>query len=464
MMQGMEDNSHLTISEALANRICRTRPGDLPAPALQSTKKFILDTIGVGLAGARTAESRSLVETVRGWGGPGEASVWGRDLSLPPWAAAMANSHQAHCLEFDCVHEPAVIHPLTVVLPCAIADVQARSRRGKMTSGEQLITGVALGVELAAGLGTATTTALRFFRPATNGLWGAVAAVAWLRGIDASMIAHALGISYGQLSGTMQPHSEGSALLPLQMAFNARNALTSVDLAAAGHAGPREVIEGDFGFYGLIEESGDTEQLLDEWTRPWRITQVSHKPYPSGRATHSAIDGTIRLLRRHRFRADQVESVIVEVPSMINHLCARPLIPDATPNYLRLCIPYQIASALIDGFVDLSTVRPERLSDPAIPRHASKVRIALNDTPDPNAFSPQTVIIKLEDGAVHALTVTELPGSPASPLSRSEYEDKFRSCAVYGARGWDSERTERVIDLVARLEDLEDVRELTELL
>ena len=150
----------------------------------------------------------------------------------------MVNSHQAHCLEFDCVHEPAVIHPMTVVLPAAVADVQARSRRGESTSGEELITGVALGVEVAAGLGTATTTALRFFRPCTNGLWGAVAALARLRGMCPAMTAHALGIAYGQLSGTMQPHSEGSALLALQMAFSARSALASVDLAEAGHAGP----------------------------------------------------------------------------------------------------------------------------------------------------------------------------------------------------------------------------------
>ena len=463
-MSVMADNSHPTVSEVLAERVSRSRPSDLPSQAVEAAKIFILDTIGVGLAGARTSESRSLVETLRTWASTGAASVWGRNLSLPPWGAAMANSHQAHCLEFDCVHEPAVIHPLTVVLPCAIAEVQSRARRGEKTSGAELITGVALGVEIASGLGTATTTALRFFRPCTNGLWGGVAAVAWLRGLDASMTAHALGIAYGQLSGTMQPHSEGSALLPLQMAFSARNALTSVDLAEAGHAGPREVIEGEFGFYGLIEGAGDTARLLDEWTRPWRITQVSHKPFPSGRATHSAIDGTLRLRRRHGLHADQVQSVLIEVPSMINHLCARPLIPDPTPNYTRLCIPYQIASALVDGFVDLTTVRPERLVDPSIEEHAAKVGIALNDTADPNAFSPQTVTVSLADGAVHTVTVTELPGSPAAPLSRAEYLGKFRSCVEYGAEGWDSDRTERVIDLVARLEDLDDVGPLTDLL
>lgn len=460
----MPEPSGPSVSEILAERISRCTPGDLPSQAVEATKTFILDTIGVGVAGARTPESRSLVETARGWGGRAEASVWGRNLSLPAWGAAMVNSHQAHCLEFDCVHEPAVIHPMTVVLPAAVADIQARSRRGERTSGEELINGVALGVEVAAGLGTATTTALRFFRPCTNGLWGAVAALVRLRGMGPGMTAHALGIAYGQLSGTMQPHSEGSALLALQMAFSARSALASVDLAGAGHGGPRRVIEGEFGFYGLIESAGDTGRLLDEWTRPWRVTQISHKPFPSGRATHSAIDATLRLRRRHDLDVDRVESVVVEVPPMIEHLCARPMVPDATPNYLRLCIPYQIAGALTDGFVDLTTVRPERLADPTFGEHAAKVAIVRNDTTDPNAFSPQTVTITLESGATTSLTVTELPGSPEAPLSPAERVSKFESCVSYGAEGWDSARAERVIDLVGRLEDLEDVTELTDLL
>ena len=460
----MPESSQPTVSEILADRVGRSRPRDLSAQAVEATKIFILDTIGVGLAGARTPESRSLVETAREWGGRGPASVWGRNVSLPAWAAAIANSHQAHCLEFDCVHEPAVIHPMTVVLPCAIADIQARAARGDSTSGEQLLTAAALGVEIAGGLGTATITALRFFRPGTNGLWGGVAAVSWLRGMNPAMIAHSMGIGYGQLCGTMQPHSEGSALLPLQMAFNARNALTSVDLAEAGHAGPREVIEGDFGFYGLIEEAGDIERLLDEWTRPWRITQVSHKPYPSGRATHSAIEGTLALQRLHNFAAEEVGTIQIDVPSMINHLCARPLIPDPTPNYLRLCIPFQIASALVDGFVDLTTVRHDRLTAPLIREHAAKVAIAVNDTPDPNAFSPQTVTARLTDGRVLSRTLAELPGSPAAPLSRTQHLRKFKACVEYGAEGWDAERTEQVIDLVNRLEDIEDVTELTDLL
>ena len=218
------------------------------------------------------------------------------------------------------------------------------------------------------------------------------------------------------------------------------------------------MIEGEFGFYGLIEAAGDTGRLLEEWTRPWRVTQISHKPFPSGRATHSAIDGTLRLRRHHDFCADEVESLVVQVPPMIKHLCSRPMVADATPNYLRLCIPYQIAGALTDGFVDLTTVRPERLVDPLFGEHADKVEIVLNDTTDPNAFSPQTVTITLEDGARYSLTVSELPAlrkprsaprsactssSPASGTGPRAGTPSAPSASSTWLDGWRSSRTLR---------------------
>ena len=66
---------------------------------------------------------------------------------------------------------------------------------------------------------------MRFFRPATAGAFGAVAGICWLLGFDRETLRNALGIVYGQLSGNMQAHKEGSVLLALQIGFNARNAV-----------------------------------------------------------------------------------------------------------------------------------------------------------------------------------------------------------------------------------------------
>ena len=53
----------------------------------------------------------------------------------------------------------------------------------------------------------------------------------------------------------MQPHMEGSIVLPMQVGFNGRAALQSCDIAAAGLTGPRVVFEVPFGYMRLFEGS-----------------------------------------------------------------------------------------------------------------------------------------------------------------------------------------------------------------
>jgi aconitate decarboxylase len=139
------------------------------------------------------------------------------------------NSFQAHCQEFDCLHETAVVHAMATLLPAAMAYAE---REGSI-SGRDLIVAVAVGIDVAAGLGVAANEGLRFFRPATAGGFGATAAVARLAGFDVETLSHAFGIQYGQTSGTMQAHLKGSVVLPMQIGFNSRAALQSCDMASA---------------------------------------------------------------------------------------------------------------------------------------------------------------------------------------------------------------------------------------
>ena len=45
-----------------------------------------------------------------------EATVWVTGERVSAQAAAMVNAYQIHCLEYDCVHEGAVVHPMATVL------------------------------------------------------------------------------------------------------------------------------------------------------------------------------------------------------------------------------------------------------------------------------------------------------------------------------------------------------------
>jgi hypothetical protein len=109
---------------AFADHVVRTRFQDLPSDAIKAAKIFILDTFGVGTAGSSGPMACDLADMQETWGRGEEARVWGNGKRLPAPAAAMCNAYQAHNSEFDCLHEEAVVHAMTVVLPVAIAGAE----------------------------------------------------------------------------------------------------------------------------------------------------------------------------------------------------------------------------------------------------------------------------------------------------------------------------------------------------
>jgi 2-methylcitrate dehydratase PrpD len=383
-----------------------------------------------------------LAETQATWGHGGEARVWGNGKRLPAPAAAMCNAYQVHNSEFDCVHEEAVVHAMSAVLPVAFAGAE----RMKGVSGRELIAAVALGVDVAAGLGVAASTGLRFFRPATAGTFGATAALGKLMGLDRPAMINAFSIAYGQCCGTMQAHSEGSMLLAMQMGFNARNAVVACDLAARGFDGPKNVLEGPFGYFKLIETDGDPVRVAREFGRRWFVTELGHKPFPSGRATHGIVEACIELRRQHGFQAEAIDRVTASVPPLVQHLVGRPPQAQMSINYARLCARYLAARALLRG------------------RLAQRVAIEVRDGGDPNALTPVEVEIALRDGGRHAVRLDVVLGNPAKPLDRDGQLEKFRRNCLAAANPMQPRMVEQLIEKMDRLEESTDVAAIADLL
>ncbi len=447
-------------ADRFAAHVLGTRFEDLSADAVAQAKVFILDTIGVGVAGSTAGGADALLHTAARWGSGAKATIWGRAERTPAPVAALVNGFQVHCQEFDCLHEAAVLHPLATLLPAAIAFAE---RQGGV-SGRELITAVAVGTDVAISLGVATKVGLRFFRPATSGGFGAAAAVGRLAGLDVDSLAAAFGLQYAQSSGTMQPHVEGSLALPLQIGFNGRAALQAIDLAQAGIDGPRDVFEGPFGYLRLFEGKWDLAPALAALGRVWRIAELSHKPYPSGRATHGGVEGILALQAMHGFTAAEVASVRVIGPPLIHRLCGRPDRPDPTPSYARLCMPYVGAKVLQHGALDLSHCRGDALTDPATHAIAGKISMEPDGSTDPNALAPQRVVVRLADGREHEWRCEVMLAHPTRRLTRAQHLAKFRRCWSFAQAGLSETAGERLIAMVDRLEDVADVREITGLL
>jgi 2-methylcitrate dehydratase PrpD len=120
----------------------------------------------------------------------------------------------------------------------------------------------------------------------------------------------------------MQPHVEGNALLPMQIGFDAQSAVRSVDLAAAGVAGPREAFEGQYGYFALFKGRWDPDRIWSGVGRGWRVCEMSHKPWAAGRATYGGIESILTLRNRHGFSAADVRRVRVIVPPRTHRLVA----------------------------------------------------------------------------------------------------------------------------------------------
>ncbi|MGQ2944329.1 MAG: MmgE/PrpD family protein [Blastomonas fulva] len=383
-------------------RADHTLPEHVRAAALH----LLGDTLAVGAAGSTTPGAEGVLAAARGWGAGEDARLIGSSERLPAASAAFVNGFAIHCLEWDAVHEPAVVHALSVVAAALGASID---RMGGCDR-EDALAALAVGVDIAAGLGLAATSPLTFFRPATAGCIGAALAVARIEKVE--RLEDVLGLAYSSLAGTMQAHVEGSIALPLQIANAARAAIAAVDLVKAGLTGPHDALEGPFGYFTLFD-SGDLSTYTRELGRIWRIAEISVKPYPSGRASHAVL-GTLSDLA---LDPAAVESIEAYVPPLIARLVGRPVIADMTPAYARLCLPMLAALMITDGRIDPRRFVPETLADPALQALACKLTITVDGNPDPNALFPQALVVRLADGSTIERAIPHTLGSPDAPLS-----------------------------------------------
>jgi 2-methylcitrate dehydratase PrpD len=385
----------------------------------------------------------AILSVAKGWGEGSDCSVLGHEaLRLPAPSAAFVNAFQIHCQEFDCVHEPAVLHPLSTV----VAALRAESERSGPYDGETFMTALVAGVDIAVALGLAPTTPLKFFRPATAGIFGSVAGLARLRGLSRAVTLDALGYALAFASGTMQAHVEGKPALPVQVANAARAALVAVDLAVAGLAGPQQSVDGPFGYLTLFETTFDLAPILDQLGKVHRIAEVSFKPFPTGRAAHGGLVATDLLMREHGLTAGALERLEFSAPPLIKRLVGRRPGPAMDVAYARLCLPWLAAVALDRGAVGLGDFTAERIGDPALLALAERISVVEDGSVDPAAFVPLDAVAQLKDGRRIAVRIDAMLGSPLHTLTLDQRLDKARRCLAHAGLEDRLESLARAVD------------------
>ena len=138
---------------AFVRHVLSLKLSAIPASAQVAMKAYLLDTLAVGIAGRRAWLADQVLGVAQGWGEPGQgptARVFGGGPRLPQASAAYVNGFQIHCQEYDCVHEPAVVHPMAVIGAALTSEAQARD-----VPGADYLAALVGAVDVAAGLGVA---------------------------------------------------------------------------------------------------------------------------------------------------------------------------------------------------------------------------------------------------------------------------------------------------------------------
>ncbi|MFN2098501.1 MmgE/PrpD family protein [Altererythrobacter sp. MF3-039] len=407
------------------NAICdfATNPPALPVQARADAERLLADTLAGGAAGAQSPEAQKLRQALGVWGDNSDARLLDGSGYAPAPSAAFFNGFAIHCLEWDAVHEGAVVHALSTVTAALLA---VSDRKGG-SEPDDFLKALAIGVDIASGIGLSATGPMHFFRPATAGVFGAALGCAWLDGLPREKFPDVMGLAYSFASGTMQAHVEASIALPLQIANAARAAVTALDLAKAGMNGPHDVLDGPFGYSKLIEPL-DLGRYTDDLGQVWRIAEISIKPFPSGRASHGALGALQAVRSEHGIGLSDVRSIKHYAPPLIKRLVGRPYQADMSAAYARLCLPILAPLMLRDGVIDPALFEDSSLHDPALVTLAEHVSVELDGKEDGNAMVPQRIVVDLANDETIEREIPATLGSPAAPMNAEQSAQKYDLC------------------------------------
>jgi 2-methylcitrate dehydratase PrpD len=448
----LQQDSAVSLTHRLARHAVGTPYEAIPQAARDAAKFFMLDTLAVAWAGSDAPGCREAHGFLVDEGGRHDTTAWAFGGRLPATAAAFLNSMSASALDYDSIGHAAAVHANIVTVPAALA-IGERER----VSGKDFLAALVIGTDIMYRLGASMNKPGRGFHyTGALGGFGAAAAAARLLKLDAMGAQHALGIAFGQASGTQLANIEPSLSKRMLSAFAARAGVYAALLAQRGLTAPAKVIEGKCGFFQLYQD-GDAARLVDQLGQRFDSTHFSMKLYPSCGCNHTTIDGMLDLVREHDLKPDDVVAVNVTVPPYIDRLVGGVYDPSGDAQVAaQFNLRYSVACVLVRRKLGLAEIQESAARDPAIAAHIGKVSITVDPQQTRNR-GPVIVKVKTHNHGELTRRVDDVRGGADAPITAAESNTKFRECFGLGVRPLDAAAAARLTERVRNIESVRDM-------
>lgn len=441
----------MTIGARLGSFAAELRPGDLPRDAIEQLKLRLLDLFGAALSGIETGGWRAFANEPSA----GSACIWASGRQGSARDAAFLNSFVSHATYMEDGSRFSGGHPSSVVIPAALA---ACEDAGHCT-GADLLAAVAAGYEVFLRLGCTVYPEIvqrGFQSTAALGAVASAAAVANAQRLSRAEASHAIAIAatmgFGLKHALKAPTSQ-----PVQVARACQGGVIACEAAARGAIGALDILEASL--LPMLGAQGAQKDITEGLGTTYSVSETYIKLHGGCRGNHAPIDIVQDLLVRSGRAVEEIAAIRIAVDSVTH---AADIENPQTPGQAQFSARFAVAAHLLTGDALPQRYSAIGLADPD--QQALMAKIALMVSPELDAGYPEQrgawARIDFTDGSSISDTVALAHGEPETPVSQATVEAKFQRLAEASLGGDAS----RLRDLVADLERLSDVKQLTMLL
>jgi 2-methylcitrate dehydratase PrpD len=468
----LDDN--MEIMPLLITNVIDTGYDKLPDAVIQATKKQILDTLAVTIAGSTCSvagEMNKLVNLVKGCGGKEESSIIAFGGKVPASEAAFINGILCKRRTFDDTHDFDRIHPSGTIVPTALAMAEYKGN----ISGPQLITAVALGYDLECRLKAAVARDIESEFGFVTGYLGAAATAGKILGLNAEKLTYALGRAFNQISGSgnlFDNFGLGNGIISagIENGFATRAGIISALLADLGFTSSSDFLE---------EQNPNNLYRLfyNGFYKPWLVTRElgqdfrgssgSQKAYPCCHFQQTAINAMLDLLQEQDINPEEISEIIPHLGVSAYSSVGQPLAKKQNPQNLfqaQFSICWGIASAIIFGEAGIKNFTEEALRDARIQSLAKRVFPAVElEYARKRVSEPALVEIKMGNGKIYSKRIDYHFGSPENPMNFEDIAQKFRHCCQYSVKPITLSNQDKVITMIKDLEIVNNISRIIDL-
>lgn len=451
----------MELEKRLAQYVSETRFDDLPPEPIDIAKDIVLTVLGTTIAGATAEGCEALVDQVKEWGGKEEATILIHGGKVPAHNAALVNSAMARALDFCDAMVPGM-HVGSSSVPTALATAELTGG----CSGKEFLAALVLGTELAARLNLSESAYDGFDPTGVCSIFAATAIAGKILHLNSQQMLDALALASNKSGGSFQSNVDGSLAVRLVQGFVSQGGIICAQLAQRGITGPRNFLEGVYGYFHLYaRDKYNPQAVVAELGERFELAKTVFKKYPSCGVSLSSTDAILELIEEKELVPEDVAEIDIMVTPYAHKLVGHQFKIGENPKVdAQFSIQYCVANALLRKSSRLEHFDEPSIREPKIMRLINNIHVAADPILDERGHTAVDMRVTTRDGAILHKSVDIARGFPGNPLTKQEHNQRFQDCVSYAGKPLPPENIDKVVSLVSRLEELTDVRRLIPLL